>query len=116
MITTYDERPVVEARGQRSEVRGQTAYLQVVLGVPVRVEDDAGVGGGEVDAQPPRPRAQQEHEAVRVGPREPVDGGLPQVPSHPAVDALVRVPGEVGLGLGVHTPGCSTLNTARYHH
>lgn len=39
-------------------------HLQVVLWVPVRVEDDAGVGGGQVDAQPPGPSAQQEDKAV----------------------------------------------------
>jgi len=36
--------------------------LQVVLGVPVRVVDDAGVGGGEVDANTARARAQQKDE------------------------------------------------------
>ena len=69
-------------------------YLQVVLGVPVGVEDDAGVRGGEVDSQPPRPRAQQEHKAVRVGPGEAIDGSLPEVPTHAPVDALVRVADE----------------------
>ena len=40
--------------------------LQVVLRVPVRVVDDDGVGGRQVDAQPTRTRAQQEHKPVRI--------------------------------------------------
>lgn len=38
--------------------------LQVVLWVPVRVEDDHGVGGRQVDAQATRPRRQQEAEIL----------------------------------------------------
>lgn len=34
--------------------------LEVVLGVPVRVEDDDRVGSGQVDAQPARTSGQQE--------------------------------------------------------
>ena len=71
-------------------------YLQVVLRVPVRVEDDAGVGGGEVDAQAPGARAQQEDEAVRVGLTEAVDGRLSEVAAHPAVDPLIQVSGARG--------------------
>lgn len=71
-----------------------SAHLQVVLGVPVRVEDDAGVCRRQVDPQPTGSGAQQENEAVRVGLAEPVDGRLPQVPSHTTVNALVRVAGE----------------------
>ena len=71
---------------------GGSPYLQVVLRVPVRVEDDAGVGGGEVDAQATGPRTQQEDEAVRVGLTEAVDGRLPHVPPHAPVNALVQVP------------------------
>lgn len=52
-------------------------YLQVVLRVPVRVEYDAGVSGGEVDAQPSRSCAEEEHETVRVHFTEAIDGGLP---------------------------------------
>jgi len=86
-------------------------YLQVVLGVPVRVKDDAGVCGGQVDAEPPRPSAQQEHEAVRVRPGEPVDGRLPHVAAHAPVDALVRVPGE-GPRTGAVSMGWSSLDEA----
>lgn len=68
--------------------------LQVVLGVPVRVEDDACVGGCEVDAQPSGPGTQQEDEAVRVRLAEAVNGGLAQVPPHATVNALVGVPAE----------------------
>jgi len=87
-------------------MKASAAHLQVVLGVPVRVEDDAGVGGRQVDAQPPRPRAQQEHEAVRVGLAEAVDGRLPQVPAHAPVDTLVQVSGgEDGDANGQHVKG-----------
>ena len=85
----YVKSPLLCNQGQ---VQG---YLQVVLGVPVRIEDDAGVGGRQVDAQTSGSGAEQEDESVRVGFAEAVDGGLPQVPSHAAVDALVRVPGNV---------------------
>lgn len=37
------------------------------MGVPVGVEENAGVGGAEVDSQPPRPRGQQEHEELGFG-------------------------------------------------
>ena len=73
---------------------GAEPDLQVVLGVPVGVEDDAGVGGGEVDAQPAGAGAEQEDEAVRVRLAEAVDGGLPQVPPHAPIDALIQVPGR----------------------
>ena len=43
-------------------------HLQVVVRVPVAVEDHDRVGGGEVDAEPARPRRQQEHrDRVRGG-------------------------------------------------
>ena len=41
------------------------ADLDVVVGVPVRVEDDHRVGGGQVDPQTARPRGQQEAELAR---------------------------------------------------
>lgn len=72
----------------------QKLDLQVVLRVPVGVEDDAGVGGGEVDAQASGAGAQQEDEAVRVWLAEAVDGRLAQVPPHSTVDALVQVSGQ----------------------
>lgn len=77
----------------RSCAAGSPAgYLQVVLWVPVRIKDDAGVGSSEVDAQPARPRAQEKDEAVGVRLAEAVDGSLAQVPAHPPVDALIGVP------------------------
>lgn len=80
-------------------------HLQVVLWVPVWVEDDAGVGRRQVDAQASGSGAQQENKAVRVRLTEPVDGSLPQVASHAPVDAFVRVAGE-------NTDRCSTSGTA----
>lgn len=44
---------------------GQVTDLDVVVGVPVGVEDDDGVGGGQVDAEAPGPRRQQEAELLR---------------------------------------------------
>lgn len=42
-------------------LRGLTcAYLDVVVGVPVRVVYDDRVSGGQVDAQTPRPGGEQE--------------------------------------------------------
>lgn len=73
-------------------------YLQVVLWVPVRIEDDAGVGSSQVDAQPACPCAQEKDKAIRVGLAEAVDGSLAQVPAHPPVDALIGVPAQEGRG------------------
>lgn len=70
------------------------AHLQVILRVPVRVEDDAGVCSRQVDPQTSCSGAQQEHEAVRVGFAEPVDGSLPQVSSDATVDSFIRVAEE----------------------
>lgn len=50
--------------------------LKVHLGVPVRVVKDDHVGGGEVDAQASRPRAQHEDELWAVGLVVRVDGDL----------------------------------------
>lgn len=71
-------------------------HLQVILGVPVGVEDDAGVGSCEVDAQPTCPCAQEKHKAIRVGLAEAVDGSLAQVATHAPVDALIGVPAQQG--------------------
>lgn len=68
------------------------SHLQVILRVPVRVKDNAGVRRREVDSQAAGSRAQKEHEAVRVGLAEAVDGRLPQVPTNPTVYPLVQVP------------------------
>lgn len=73
-----------------------SAHLQVVLGVPVGVKDDAGICSCQVDSKTSCSGAQQKHKAVRVGFAEPVDGGLTQVPSDTAVDTLVRVAAEKG--------------------
>lgn len=67
-------------------------YLQVVLRVPVRVKDDAGVCGCEVDPQAASSRAQEENEAFRFGLTEAVDGCLPQVPANAAIYPLIQVP------------------------
>lgn len=47
------------------------------MGIPIGIEDDAGVGGGEVDAQTACPGAEEEDEAIRVGFAKAIDGGLP---------------------------------------
>lgn len=71
-------------------------HLQVILWVPVGVEDDTGVSSGQVDAQPACPRAQEKDKAIRVGFAEAVDGSLAQVAAHPPVDALIGVPARDG--------------------
>ena len=45
---------------------GSVLCLEVLVRVPVRVEDDDGVGGLEVKAEAARPRGEQEDEVVRV--------------------------------------------------
>lgn len=67
-------------------------YLQVILGIPVRIKNDAGVCCSQVDAQAPSPGAEEEDEAIRVRFAEAVDGSLPEVPSHAPVYPLVQVP------------------------
>jgi len=42
-------------------------YLDIIVGVPVGVVDDDGVGRGQVDTQTSRPRRQQETELLRTG-------------------------------------------------
>lgn len=71
-----------------------SAHLQVVLRVPVRVKDDAGICSRQVDSQTSCPGAQQKHKAVRVGFAEPVDGSLPQVSTDATVDTFVRIAEE----------------------
>lgn len=66
-------------------------YLQVILRVPVRVKDDAGIGSSEVNAQASCSRAQQEDKAVRVGLTETVYRSLAKVSAYAPVDPLVEV-------------------------
>lgn len=67
-------------------------HLQVVLRVPVRVKDNAGVSSGQVDPQSSCSGAQEKNKAVRVRFTEAVDGGLSQIPTHAAVDAFICIP------------------------
>lgn len=79
--------------------------LQVILGVPVGIEDDAGVSSSQVDAQPACPCAQEKDKAIRVGLAEAVDGSLAQVAAHPSVDALIGVPAQEGKRSEQHHSG-----------
>ena len=63
--------------------------LQVVLRVPVGVEDDDRVGGGQVDADAARARREQEEERARCRVREAVDCLLALILTHRAVEALI---------------------------
>ena len=85
--------------------------LHVVLRVPVRVEDDHGVGGREVDADAARARREDEDEGVRLRVREAVDRLLARRARDRAVEPLeapaLRIQ-DVGhqvehLGVGVCT-------------
>ncbi len=67
-------------------------HLQVVLRVPVWVEYDTDVGGGEVDAQTSCSCTEEEHEAVRVHFTEAIDGSLPEIPSNSPVNTFIRIP------------------------
>ncbi len=65
-------------------------YLEVVLRVPVAVEYDDGVGGGEIDPQAARPRRKQEAEVLRAGRVEVIDCVLAQLALYSAVQPLER--------------------------
>mmetsp|Transcript_23346 Transcript_23346/g.61884 ORF Transcript_23346/g.61884 Transcript_23346/m.61884 type:complete len:430 (-) Transcript_23346:737-2026(-) len=63
--------------------------LDVVLGIPIRVENDHGVRHGEVDPLASGSGAQKEDEFFGSFFREPIDGLLAVVSTHPAIDPLV---------------------------
>ena len=63
--------------------------------VPIRVEDDDGVGGGEIDAETSRASGEHENEDVRVGGVELVDAFLTFLVSRGAVEATMIEAGEV---------------------
>ena len=73
--------------------------LEVILGIPVAVEDDDGVRRGQVDAEAARARGEKHQEGGRVRRAEAVDRRLALGAAHPTVEALVRevaVRGVVG--------------------
>lgn len=59
--------------------------------VPVRIKYDTGVSSSQVDAEPASPGTQQENEAVRVRLTETINGSLSQVPTHSAINPLIKV-------------------------
>lgn len=70
--------------------------LQVVLRVPVRVEDDHGVSRGQVNAQASGPRGQQEAEVLFARGEKRKTDGKP-MRSSPTTDT-VRCPKQSELG------------------
>ena len=68
------------------------------MGVPVRVVDNDGVGGGEVDAQATGAGGQQEAEDVRPL-IEALDGGLAVLPLDAAIDARCAVAQLLQIGV-----------------
>ena len=66
-------------------------HLDVVVRVPVRVIDDDGVGGVEVDTETSGPGGQQEAELLGSFLVEPIDGVLSESSGDAAVDSLVLV-------------------------
>ncbi|RUP48980.1 hypothetical protein BC936DRAFT_143532 [Jimgerdemannia flammicorona] len=68
--------------------------LQVVLRVPVRIEDDDRVGRNKVDAHPAGARREQEHEVGASGGVEVLDGLVALLGLHAAVKTLVRMPAQ----------------------
>ena len=79
-----DEAEDLDSLGLPDAVRARHR-LHVVLRVPVGVEDDARVGGDQVDAEAARARREQEGERLAARLAEAVDGGLAQVAAHGAV-------------------------------
>lgn len=69
-------------------------YLEIILRIPVAVEYDDGVGGGEVDPQAASPRGQQKAKVLRARGVEVINRVLAQVPLDPAVQPLEREPPE----------------------
>lgn len=53
--------------------------LNVILWIPVRIEDNDSVGSSQVDAEAAGARAQQEDELIRVGFGETIDSGLKMI-------------------------------------
>lgn len=64
LLVRYFLKTATEENLQLSTESAADSYLQVVLWVPVRVEDDAGVCCCEVDSQPTGSRTQKENKAV----------------------------------------------------
>ena len=56
--------------------------------VPIRVEYNDGVGGGEIDAQAAGSSGEKEAEVGRSFGVEMVQGGFPKIASNPAVESL----------------------------
>ena len=67
-------------------------HLNIILRVPVRVIDDDGVGGGEIDPQSSGTSAQQEDKAIAIRPGESVNGRLSQCSTYLAINPLVEIP------------------------
>ena len=63
--------------------------LHVLMGIPVRVEDDDGVCRLEIEAQPSGSRGEQEHEILRVWPVELLQQRPAVVAPRRAVEAQV---------------------------
>lgn len=72
--------------------RGLKQYLQVILRIPVRIENYAGISSCEVDAQTSRPGAEKEHKTIRIRLAKAVDGGLSQIATHPPINTLIEIP------------------------
>lgn len=73
---------------------GVGVYLEVILGIPVRVKDNAGICCSQVDAESSSSRAQQEDKTIRVWSREAVDGCLPQVTTNSTIYTFIWISGH----------------------
>lgn len=74
-------------------------YLEVILRIPVRVKDDAGISSSEINAQTSCPCAQEEHKPIGIRFGESVNGCLAEVASDSAINPLIWVPGNTTGGL-----------------
>lgn len=65
-------------------------YLEIILGVPIRIVDDHCVRGGQIDAQPAGPRGQQKAEVGGARRVEVVQCLLPQIRPRRPIQPLMR--------------------------
>lgn len=70
---------------------GSGLSLQVILGVPVRVEDDYSVGWGEIDAQSSGTGGQEETKILDVGEEHEQRKGLRELLDWWYIDKCVQV-------------------------
>ena len=69
-----------------------SAHLDVIMGVPIRIENDDSVSSGQVDAQSTSPGGQEEAELLGSRSIKAIDGLLPKGARDATINALILVP------------------------